>query len=253
MNSISVPSYAAEAAITAVLDECERAVVWRPDDGGAAESARLPSASERQALEARRRALAVMARAASMSDADKRKAGAAIAEMLDGFLRFRNLDLESKQAMIAGCVADLVALPAWAIARACQRIRRGEVDGMSLEFPPTSPRLYQVAMGELAALRGEERRIEAVLKLLPRGGVPGEERARVGEKFSAFAAELRAETGRPTPMAPTPEAMALVEAANQRMFERSCAEDGVAPGLASPALVALLRQKPAPAEGEAAS
>lgn len=188
-TSGAVVDYAADPATTRVLDACERGIVWRPDDGEP-ESLRLPSAAERGLLEQRRRELAAAATPCSL-DSERRRAAAAIADMLDGFLRARSIDVAAKQAMIAGILTDLAALPAWAIERACERVRRGEFDG-NPDFVPTSPRLYRLASAELVPLRLEEQRIAATLRLLPRSAPPDDDdgRQRIASGLQALSAKL---------------------------------------------------------------
>lgn len=240
-NSNSVSTYAPDEQIGRICTECESKVVWRPDDGSAPESLRIPTAAERGALERRQRQLARMAQGA-MGDAERRRAAVAIAAMLDGFMRNRNLELKAKQAMIAGYVTDLQALPVWAIEGACERVRHGDVEGMSLDFAPTSARLYQLTMVEMVPLRVEEQKIAAALALQPRGGIPAEERERVAAKFQDLSTELRGRQEKPKPATD-----AQIGDANRRFFTRMCAADGVDPNsLASPVLLRQLGAMPAP-------
>lgn len=158
-----------------MVKACERAVVWRPEGGEPCESNRVPTPAERKQLEQRQRQLAIAARGCAGTDVEKRKAGAAIAEMLDGFTRSRNLDDAAKRNMVAGLVADLQALPAWAIIRACDRVRRGEAPGIDMAWLPTTPQMFSLAAAELGPLRIEERAIVATLAMVPRGGALTEE------------------------------------------------------------------------------
>lgn len=208
-------------------------MVWRPDDGAPAESVRLPTVAERQALERRQARLRILARGAGGSDTDKRRSAAAIAAMLAGFPSLRNGDT---RGMVAGYVADLQSLPAWAIERACERVRRGEVAGLSLDFAPPSPRLYQIAAAELVPLRTEERQIAETLAMQPRGGIPSEERGRVGEKLNALRDHLR--NVQSPPLAPAaPGAASVIDRANRAMFARAC-RDGEHTFDVSPVLMA---------------
>lgn len=143
-----------------------RGVTWRPADGGPAESVRVPTSTERGKLAERHAALAVAARGAGGTDAEMRKLGQAVAEILDGFLRSRSISTAEKQVIIAGYVKDLSPLPAWAVARACERVRKGAVAELNLAFAPTSPQLYQLAMNEIEPLRDEQRAIAGVLALV---------------------------------------------------------------------------------------
>lgn len=184
-NSTSGAAYQPDDSTTAIVDACRSAIAWRPDDGGAPESYRTPTHDERQLLDQRRRHLSVIARGCGATDAEKRKAAVAVAEMLGGFLRTRNLDDGAKQRMVAGMLADLMALPAWAIVRACDRFRKGEVDGQNLSFAPTSAEVYQAAVQEMSPLRAEQRAIDETLRLLPPRR-PSQEQERLAEKARSW-------------------------------------------------------------------
>ncbi len=181
-NSTSVVAYQPDDSAAAIIDACRGAVAWRPEGGGPAESHRLPNEGERRLLERRRAHLALSARGCGVSDEEKRKAAGAVGLMLGGYLRTRNLDEQAKKHMIAGMVGDLVALPAWAIERACERFRRGEVEGQSLDWAPSSAAVYQQAVREMAGLRVEERAINETLQLQPVQHDTPEARARLAEK-----------------------------------------------------------------------
>lgn len=181
------------------MRQCERGITWRPAEGGPPETVRLPSLVERTMLDRRLADLAGLLRPAVHSRDDQIRVGAAIAEMLDGFSSLRNID---RRGLVAGFVTDLQSLPAWAVENACGKVRRGEVEGMSLDFAPSTPRLFALAKAELEPLSAENAKIGATLRLVAYKGPSEEERQRIGAKFTALADELRA-TGGEKPKAPS--------------------------------------------------
>jgi hypothetical protein len=185
-NSHSVPAYAVEPVLQRIVIECQRGIFWRPDDGSAPSSNRVPSERERRQLQERREELAVMLTAARESPSQRQKAAAAIAQLLGGYLRGRNFTDQQKMSLVADVLADLESLPAWAIERACEKIRRGQVPEVGDNWLPTTPALFKIIARELDAVHAEQRQIEETFKLRPREVENTEERQRVGESFEAL-------------------------------------------------------------------
>lgn len=169
--------YSADAIAAHVVAVCRAAVVWRGDDG-TVESLRLPSEAERHHLEKRLATLKAMLTPCAHSRDGQVRAGAAIADMLTGFTSLREVD---RRGLVAGLVTDLQSLPAWAIETACTRVRRAEVPGLSLDFAPSSPRLFAVVKAELEPIAAERQRIVETLALRPKHEPTEQERQRAAE------------------------------------------------------------------------
>lgn len=215
-----------------IVDVCTAAVVWRPDDGSPAESLRLPTESERNALQARLSRLKTMLSGIANNRQAEALATAAILEMLAGFASLRNDDLNARAQ---GMMMDLRALPLWAIETACRRVKQAEVPGLSLDFAPTSPRMFQIAAAELVPIRAEEKQIADTLALQPRGGPTTEEKARVGEKFQELSRKLR--EAAPAESDPVRVASVTLDRANKRFLARECEAAGLSDTHASPELI----------------
>lgn len=216
---------------------CERGVTWRPDDGAPPESVRLPTVLERQMLDRRRAELAQLLRPACHTREDQLRIGAAIAEMLDGFSSLRNVD---RRGLVAGFVTDLQNLPAWAVENACGKVRRGEVEGLSLDFAPSSPRLFSLAAAELVPLKAEDFCIAATLRLVAYSGPTAEEQSRVAEKFRALAESLSVQTSK-ADIEAAAERTRRLEEINRVAFECTCRAEGIDPaGGVSPSLLRSL-------------
>lgn len=176
-------TYTADPPTADIMRACERGISWRPDNGDPPQSLRVPSVLERQMLDRRRVVLDGMVRPSAHSREHQVRAGAAIAEMLDGYTSLRGID---RSGLVAGFVTDLQSLPAWAIELACGKVRRAEVDGLSLNFAPSTPQMFALVRKEIEPLREEERRIAAVLLLEPRREPDEAEQQRMAEKAQAW-------------------------------------------------------------------
>ena len=212
-----------------LLLACERSVVYRPSDGSAPEALRLPTQGERALLEQRRAALRQLVRPCAYDHRELGLDSAAVAEMVDSFTSTRSLP--DRAGLVAGMVTDLQQFPAWAIERACTKVRMGEVQGLSLDFCPGSARMAALIREVLAPVGAEDRRIAAVLRLVQRRTIPTEEAQRVAAKFEDLRARLRAQE----PEQPRPQNGNALDRANEVMFHRV---GGV--GDASPELLARL-------------
>lgn len=158
-----------------------------------------PAPTERAALSARRNALI-----ASMSF-DKDKVGLLVTRMLQGF---RTKDREAIDASagkrppkilqdVALYVRELrldPAIPTWAVALACNAIRLNQVPDFDPRFgEPSTAVLRRICDSFIWDTRAEIVAISDVLSgtVAPRHISP-EERAMIGPKFTALAAELKA-------------------------------------------------------------
>lgn len=232
----TVATYRADPRASSIVEQYRALIVWRPEGGGPSEAVRVPTTVERGVLEVRTRELGAAMRSASMADADKRRIGAALARMFGGFPSLRNADA---QGMIATYVMELQKLPAWAVERACEAVRESRVEGLSLEFPPTAPRMFQIASTKTVPLKVEEAHIAEVLALQPRDGISDDEKARVREGFQGLASELRARSG--VQGAEDENVRQSIVEANRSVFVRECEREGIDPARGvSPALLKTL-------------
>ncbi len=221
-------------------------IVWRPEGGGDVEAAAVPSPAERAALQHRldvlRGALVPAGHAAAAA-----RVGAAVSDMLGGgYASLQNVD---RKQHVAGYVAALQDLPAWAVERACSAVRKGQVEGLDPDWPPTHARMHQIAERETATVHAERKQIEAVLALRLPQTADEAQRARMALAAQAWldrsdpkAAELaaRAES---EDAARRARGLARLEEANRVTFARECAAAGLDPGRGvSPALMARIAQ-----------
>jgi hypothetical protein len=206
-------AYSADPVTADVMRQCERAIAWRPEHG-APQSHRVPSASERAALERRLDVLAGMRRPAQLDATAEAAVSAAVAEMI---ARFGSaVRPEDRAGVVALLAIDLARLPAWAVEAACRKVNEGAVPDISRTFAPSSPQMFALAKAELNAVQAEEARIRAVLALQPVAAPSDEERARVSAKFDALRARLRGDT---TPEGETHEQWLVRHGVTQEQFD----------------------------------
>jgi len=136
-------------------------------DSGEVMLDRLPNADEKRFLKRRQDELARVLRPISYAETDKDKAARMIALMFGGFPSLKNADAEM---MVANYMMHLQELPLFALERACTAINRHQVKGLDSDWPPTSPRIYEIADGYLRSVVEEKLRYDKVLtttKLIP--------------------------------------------------------------------------------------
>jgi hypothetical protein len=92
----------------------------------------------------------------SLQEGPRTDVAMAVTDLVQAMTTARNLGERQLQALVASYVKELSGLPAWAVQRACQAIARGQVEGASLDFPPTTARLRTV-VEEYVAPAAEER------------------------------------------------------------------------------------------------
>lgn len=166
----------------------------------------LPTQQERGRLRDRDLSIRSLLRPAHESVGAQSGIGAALGEMLGGYLAVKGTKAADAAEIIAGYVQSLQELPAWAVIQVCTEFKEGRaievVDGkekrLSPDFAPTAPRIFMLARAKLDALNAEAESIRRILSA--KIGVPtiGEtERNRVGAlmKHTAdvFAGRAKAE------------------------------------------------------------
>ena len=170
--------------IDGLVDRYEKLIVWRPQDGSRVEACAIPDASERFELETRLTVLQSTMRPAEFALADRERIGAAVARMFAGYPSQRNSDA---RATVATYVLELGNLPVWAVERACDAVRLGNVPDINPDFPPSSVRLNQIASLDFDVARAEKGRIEALLEVVQSPGHRSEaEQARTQESATAW-------------------------------------------------------------------
>jgi hypothetical protein len=232
-SSTSALAHKPDPAVDDLLRTCERSIRWRPADGSPPEADRLPTAVERDKLEQRRAALRGMIKPCAHDRAERGRAAAAIAEMIDSFPSTRTLP--DRGGLVAGMVMDLQQFPAWAIEQACQKVKMGQAPGQSLQFCPASPFMGALIRDLLGPVGAEDRRIKAVLALVHRREVSSEEYGRVKAKFANLQAHLHASE---PPRADTD----VFDRANEMFRRRAHEAAGTASDWASPDLMRSNRE-----------
>lgn len=92
---------------------------------------------------------------------------------------------------------EMQGLPDWAVTRACDAIRAGTVADVSKDFPPSIPRVRDLAESYCAEYRAEQEKISDALQGQPFIEPPApEERERIKGKFKTFAEAFRADVER---------------------------------------------------------
>jgi hypothetical protein len=128
---------------------------------------RVPNREEKRFLVQRQDQLARVLRPISYADTDKDKAARMLALMFGGFPSLKNADAEG---MVATYMLHLQELPLFALEKACNDINKNRVKGLDGDWPPTSPRVFEIAEKHLRSVVEEKIRYDKVLtikKLIP--------------------------------------------------------------------------------------
>lgn len=163
-------------------------------EAGALTLARLPTTVEREILERRARKLHDGLRPISYSDAKKQHAGAAIAEMMQGFPNFKPGE-SGKETSIGYYVMQLMEFPLFAVERACKDISGGRVNGLNPDFPPSVARVAQLARAHAEPFIAEQHTIKSILATKRIGidqNVNPEQAAYVADGLRDLAESIRA-------------------------------------------------------------
>jgi hypothetical protein len=141
---------------------------------------------------------------------------------------------------------EMQGLPDWAVTRACDAIRAGTVADVSKDFPPSIPRVRDLAESYCAEYRMEQDKISDALQGQPFIEPPSpEERERVLVKIKTFADELRADVERDNARPQSKGGDGGSEQAILRQYKAMGIEPVRAGGiLVSPALLGRLGRKP---------
>jgi hypothetical protein len=198
----------------------------------------LPGKADRTAIERRISALQTKLRPVSMAVAEQDRVIAELGAVWLGYPSMRNADVA---AMSTAYLLDLQDLPLFAILAACEDIRRRRIKNLDPDWPPTSPRIHDIAarhVEPIAVAVLQAKRVLAVRDV--RRPVTEAMQAKVGALVNDFAAasrlrleqdheERRAEYGR-----------RYIGPFGQKCLEREWAKEGVRPqttGGANPVMI----------------
>jgi hypothetical protein len=122
---------------------------------------------------------------------------AVVAQMMLGFGTGRSMGEDDALDTAAQYVAVLAPLPFSAIREACMRFARGtvtrsECPNWKKSFPPTSPQLYEVAVGLVSPFHKEVSDIRAVLNGVVISQPTEAERARIAKELAELPETIRA-------------------------------------------------------------
>lgn len=159
--------------------------------GGKAYLPALPSKTERKQLQDFIGRQKVRHRPISESAAERDRAMKAVAGMFTGFTSLRN----SNAAEL--CTAFLVVLsdlPLFAIEQACEDIARGRASSVDPDYPPTAPRMHQIAdKYRIAAYERDIAPAVLVLGATQENIEPKVDREKVGKKFDKLLTAMGAD------------------------------------------------------------
>lgn len=146
-----------------------------------------PSAELRERMRQRSRNLT-----RALQHVDRGAMAVAIAGMLRSLSPNRKVSDDEAKKSIAQFVAIVEGLPTWAVQRACHALSSGKVDGVSLDFLPTTARLRQVAESYCTPLWDEQVQLHKLLEAEVEERPPESERLRVGQGLRSLADALAA-------------------------------------------------------------
>lgn len=160
----------------------------------------------------------------------------------------------ANKKIAAKWAAELQGVPSWAIERACDAIREGRAEGVSKDFPPSIPRVRDLAESYCAEYRMELDKIGDALRGEPFIEPPSaEERDRVSTKLRTFADALRADVEQQAQAERAPPDSAAMDAQRAEQAHRAFLAEykalGIEPIMAggmiiSPALLQSLGRLP---------
>jgi hypothetical protein len=114
---------------------------------------------------------AVRARLAKFLTDTERHADAAMDSQIDNEISLLMVSFKSARAIssveadatVAAYLDILRGLPLWAIRDGLRKVRLGQVEGVSLDFPPSAPRLRKVVTDEMIPIRADRSEVTRIL------------------------------------------------------------------------------------------
>lgn len=188
VNADSVPSPKPDAEVRGIIDNL---VCFWPDDGSPLELRRELADTERGKLQLRARDLHSAMRPINSATEDKRRLAQALAAMFLGFPSMRNSD---NQATVSAYIMAMEGFPLFAGLAACDDIMKRRVPDLDPDFPPTAPRMCDIAAKHTNPAVGERLMIERTLAGKTREmRLSPEERDRVGRGLRQVADAMNAD------------------------------------------------------------
>jgi hypothetical protein len=86
-----------------------------------------------------------------------------ISALMISFRSARTISAAEADATVAAYIDILRGLPLWAIRRGFRKVKLGEVEGVSLDFPPAAPRLRKVVTDEMIPLKADRIEVARIL------------------------------------------------------------------------------------------
>jgi hypothetical protein len=86
-----------------------------------------------------------------------------ISKLMISFRSARTISSEEANATVTIYIEILRGLPLWAIRDGFNKVKLGEVEGVSLDFPPSAPRLRKVVTDEMIPIRADRSEVTRIL------------------------------------------------------------------------------------------
>lgn len=130
----------------------------------------------------------------------------AVAALMMAYPSMRGLSHLEAQVLIRKYAEDLADMPLWAIKAAARDISRGAVSDMSPDFPPSAPRVRQLADDHVEWCKKELRDLKVLLTADVEPPANPEVRARITLGFQKLQQSFGSKEYKPEPEAPAPQA-----------------------------------------------
>ena len=113
-----------------------------------------------------------------------------VSEMSLGYPSLRGYSETEALLTVRKYSTELVGSPLWAVQQACRDVSTGAVKGLDLDFPPTCPRLVNLARAAAAPFLQEAREIEGILAAPVGHVVDSQSTARINRGFADLGLRL---------------------------------------------------------------
>lgn len=130
----------------------------------------------------------------------------AVAGLMMAYPSMRGLSHIEAQVLIRKYAEDLADMPLWAIKAAGRDISRGAVSDMSPDFPPSAPRVRQLADDHVEWCKKELRDLMTILRAKVEPPADPEMRARINLGFQKMQQAMGSKEYKPVPEPPAPQA-----------------------------------------------
>lgn len=168
----------------------DNTTMFWPDDGSPPEMRRQLTQRERNRLQLRASELHRAVRPIATASEEKRRLAQSLAAMFLGFPSMRNSD---NQATVAAYIMAMEGFPLFAGIAACEDVVKRRVQELDPDFPPTAPRMCDLAAKHVSPVVGERLMIEKTLAAKKQDPqLTPEQRERVGKGLRQMAEEMAA-------------------------------------------------------------